>query len=63
MMTVVIPEDYVATMPIPSVLTPVGATQSAPMVVRSPGAQLATPSLPAATLGVYPDGSCPGLTR
>jgi coproporphyrinogen III oxidase-like Fe-S oxidoreductase len=58
-----LPKDYVAAMPIPSVLTRAGATQSAPIVVRSPGAQLAMPNVPAATPGVYPGGSCPGLTR
>jgi oxygen-independent coproporphyrinogen-3 oxidase len=57
-----LPEDYVNAMPIPLVLTRVGATQSASIRVDSSPSGDASAGRPASP-GTYPEGSCPGLTR
>ena len=53
-----LPEDYLAAMPIPLVVTGIGATQSAPLEM-GPSASGAKDVDPAIDGGFYPDGSCP----
>jgi oxygen-independent coproporphyrinogen III oxidase len=57
-----LPEDYVNAMPIPLVLSRIGATQSAAFAVRCSEADAAGAGRPRSH-GIYPEGSCPGLTR
>jgi hypothetical protein len=53
-----LPADYLAAMPIPLVLTRIGATQSAPLDMGSFAAG-AKGIEPVAAGGLHPDGSCP----
>jgi hypothetical protein len=53
-----LPEDYLAAMAIPLVVTGIGATQSAPLEMR-PSEAGAKGADPATDGGFYPDGSCP----